>query len=62
MKLTRKKPWYVEALLIMIGTGLMALAINSCFDPAGLVTGGVSGMAIVVKEWTEGVVKGGIPL
>ena len=62
MKLTRKKPWYVEALLIMIGTGLMALAINSCFDPAGLVTGGFSGMAIVVKEWTEGVVKGGIPL
>ena len=62
MKLTRKKPWYVEALLIMIGTGLMALAINSCFDPAGLVTGGFSGMAIVVKDWTEGVVKGGIPL
>lgn len=62
MKLTGKKPWYIEALLIIVGTGMMGLAINSCFDPAGLVTGGFSGIAIIVKEWTEGAVKGGIPL
>ena len=39
MKLTRKKPWYLEYLLIIVGTGLMATAITSCFDAAGMVTG-----------------------
>ena len=29
---------------------------------SGMVTGGFSGIAILVKEWTEGVVPGGIPL
>lgn len=62
MKLGGVKPWYVEYALIIIGTGLMALAINSVFDPAGLVTGGFSGVAIIVKAWTEGIMDGGIPL
>ncbi len=62
MKLSGKKPWYVEYLLIIAGAGLMALAINSVFDASGLVTGGFSGVAIIVKAWTEGLVKGGIPL
>lgn len=52
----------MDDLLIIIGTGLMALAINSCFDQAGLVTGGFSGFAIIIKEWTRGIVKDGIPL
>ena len=58
MKLSGKKPWYVEYLLIIAGAGLMALAINSVFDASGLVTGGFSGVAIIVKAWTEGLVKG----
>ncbi len=62
MKLNGKKPWYVEYLLIILGTGLMAAAINSAFDPAGLVTGGFSGIAIIVKQQTEGLIPGGIPL
>lgn len=62
MRLSGKKPWYVEYLLIVVGTGLMALAINSVFDASGLVTGGFSGVAILVKAWTENLVKGGIPL
>jgi uncharacterized membrane-anchored protein YitT (DUF2179 family) len=62
MKLSGKKPWYIEYLLIFVGAGLMAIAINSVFDPAGLVTGGFSGLAIIVKEWTVGIVRGGIPL
>ena len=52
----------MDDLLIIIGTGLMALAINSCFDQAGLVTGGFSGFAIIIKEWTRGIVKDGIHL
>ena len=62
MKLSGKKPWYMEYLLIIVGTGLMALAINSVFDASSLVTGGFSGAAIIIKEWTKGVIKGGIPL
>lgn len=62
MRLNGKKPWYVEYILIIVGTGLMALAINSVFDAAGMVTGGFSGVAIIVKAWTEGVIEGGLPL
>lgn len=62
MKLGGKKPWYAEYLLIIVGTGLMALAISSVFDSAGLVTGGFSGAAIIIKKWTEPLMEGGIPL
>lgn len=62
MQLSKKRAWYMDDLLIIIGTGLMALAINSCFDQAGLVTGGFSGFSIIIKEWTRGIVKDGIPL
>ena len=40
MSLVKKKDWYLDYLLIIVGTGLMALAINSVFDATGLVTGG----------------------
>ena len=57
-----KKPWYLEYLLIIVGTGLMGTAITSCFDAAGMVTGGFSGIAILVKAWTKGLYGNGIPL
>ena len=47
---------------ITVGTALMALAINSIYDPMKLVTGGFSGLAIVIKTVTEPIVTGGIPL
>ena len=62
MKITGKKPWYLEYLLIIVGTGLMATAITSCFDAAGMVTGGFSGIAILVKAGTKGLYGNGIPL
>lgn len=62
MKRFRKKPWYLDYILIVVGTGLMALAINSVFDASGMVTGGFSGVAIIVKAWTLDLVEGGIPL
>lgn len=62
MKLSGKKPWYMEYAIIFMGTALMSVAINSVFDAAGMVTGGFSGIAILVKSWTQGLVDGGIPL
>lgn len=47
---------------ITIGAFLMALAVNLIYEPMGLVTGGVSGAAIVVKYLTREMFNGGIPL
>lgn len=57
----RKNVW-MDYLLIIIGTTLMSVAIKCIFDPINLVTGGVSGIAIVVRGLTENIIKGGIPL
>ena len=62
MKITGKKPLYLEYMLIIIGTALMATAITSCFDAAGMVTGGFSGIAIIVKAGTKGLYGNGVPL
>lgn len=52
----------MDYLLIVAGAGLMALAINLAFEPAGMVTGGFTGIAIIVKSVTAQIVPGGIPL
>ncbi len=39
-----------ETLRIILGTIFMALAVNFVFEPIGMVTGGVSGLSIVIKE------------
>lgn len=57
-----QKPVFTDFLLMVIGTGLMALGIQWIYDPAGLVTGGFTGFAIIIKETTSSVVNGGIPL
>ena len=51
-----------DILFIVTGTFLMALGINLAFDPMGLVSGGVTGLAIVVKYVTSGIIDGGIPV
>lgn len=45
LKVNGKKPVGLDYLMIIVGTGLMSLAINSVFDAAGMVTGGFSGIA-----------------
>lgn len=40
----------------------MALAINLIYEPLGLVTGGLSGLAIIVKEITRFLWEGGLPV
>jgi uncharacterized membrane-anchored protein YitT (DUF2179 family) len=49
-------------LLILVGTAGVAFSIQCIYDPSGLVTGGFSGIAIIVKSLTAGMVSGGIPL
>lgn len=56
-----KRAAYLDYLMIIVGTALMSVAVNSVFDQCGMVTGGFSGIAILVKEWTEGVVPGEFP-
>lgn len=48
--------------LIMIGSGLLSFAIKCVYDPCGMVVGGFSGIAIVVKEVSSNWIKDGIPL
>ena len=62
LKVNGKKPVGLDYLMIIVGTGLMSLAINSVFDAAGMVTGGFSGIAIIIKAWTKNLIEGGIPL
>ena len=47
--------------MIIAGTGLMALAINSVFDASGMVTGGFSGIAIIIKAGSQGIIDGWYP-
>lgn len=62
MIIQNKRPIWVDYILILMGTGLMGVAIQSIFDPTGLVVGGFTGIAIVVKEITAGILPVGIPL
>ena len=51
-----------EYLLIIVGTTLLACAINLFFEKQDLVTGGVTGLAIAIKALSEPYFAGGIPL
>jgi len=51
-----------DIVYILAGTFLMALGVNLAFDPMGLVSGGVTGLAIVVKHVTGFLWEGGIPV
>lgn len=62
MKLLNKKPLYVDYLLIIVGTGFIALGIQWLYDPSGLVTGGFTGIGIIVKQMSLSLIDGGIPL
>lgn len=47
---------------ITLGTFLMAVAVNFVYEPMGMVTGGISGLGIVIKELTTAGIPGGIPV
>lgn len=56
----RSRIW--DYILLIVGTGLMGFGIQCIYDPISLVTGGFTGLSIIVKEITQGIVPGGIPL
>ena len=49
-------------IMIIIGTGLLSIGVSCFFDSIGLVTGGFSGLSIVIKSVTSLWIEGGIPL
>ncbi|NLP34116.1 MAG: YitT family protein [Clostridiales bacterium] len=48
--------------ILVVGIFIMAFAVNLIFEPFGLVTGGVSGLAIVIKHLTGPLIEGGVPI
>lgn len=52
----------LKILEIMAGTFLMAAAVNLVYEPMNMVTGGISGLAIAIKELTKGWIAGGLPV
>lgn len=52
-----------NSVILIAGTGLMAASVNCVFEPMQLVTGGVTGLGIILKETTRSIVGGeGIPI
>lgn len=61
-RLLYKRSTIWDYIMIIAGTGLVALSIQCIYDPISLVTGGFTGLAIIVKEVTGSFIEGGIPL
>lgn len=51
-----------DYILLILGTALVATSIQCIYDPISLVTGGFTGLAIIVKEVTQDILPGGVPL
>lgn len=58
----KKHGKFYDYMMVIIGTGILAFGIACFYDQVGLVTGGFSGLAIVIKRVSEFFVEGGIPL
>ena len=48
--------------MIIIGTAILAFGVQCFYDPIGLVTGGFSGLAIIIKDISSKFYENGIPL
>ena len=62
MGLGYKRPAIVDYLCMTAGTCLMGIAIQSIYDPVGMVVGGFTGVAILIRQLTVKWIPGGIPL
>lgn len=62
MKKPIPRSGFFDILLIIVGTLLLAFAINLIYDPMSLVTGGFFGIGIILKHLTGGFFENGIPL
>ena len=52
----------LDYIYIILGTTLLAMSINMFLEPLDLVTGGVTGLAIIIKDYTGDLIQGGIPI
>lgn len=62
MEMSFAKSKVTHYLLILVGTLLMAASVNWVYEPLELVTGGVTGLAIVIKKLTSVFIEDGIPI
>ena len=53
--LLKTKRWS-SFIFIFIGVSLMAVCVRVVYEPLELVTGGISGFAIVVRYWTKEII------
>ncbi len=58
----RERPVFMKYVYIVVGTGIVSFAIKCIYEPNSLVVGGFSGLAIIIKSLTEGIIPGGVPL
>lgn len=58
-KLKERTKYYV---LIIVGTFLLAVSVNCVYEPLKMVTGGVTGLAIVIKKVSSYWIEDGIPI
>ena len=62
MKNTTNTKWWMTYLLLTAGTFFMAVGINVIYEPLSMVTGGFSGIGILVKKLTQTARWSGIPV
>ena len=62
MKNTTNNKWWMTYLLLTAGTFFMAVGINVIYEPLSMVTGGFSGIGILVKKLTPTARWSGIPV
>ncbi len=60
MGIVSTRPKWLDILYIIAGVSILAIAINIIFDPLKMVLGGITGIAIILKAATEGLVEGGM--
>ena len=53
---------FSEIVMIVLGSLILAFGISWFLSPPGLVTGGLSGIAIIVQKLSAGTIEGGIPI
>ena len=61
MKISKKYKKLYDYIFVLAGTGILAFAIQCLYDPVELVTGGFSGLAIIIKNITSSFIDGGVP-
>lgn len=57
-----RKQWVTDILKIILGTFLLALSLSIFFEPYDVVTGGVTGIGIIIKELSFRVSGYAVPL